>query len=171
MVRCITGAKFTMQATLLRQTPDWEPDAPDPNFVGEWVDSQDPLTGEIVRVWEPNVIVVDDPDTPRDEASGIDIPCVARGYSTSNRFTSNRVFGDDYKNIDVIRMWVPAWLQVTKSDRITNIRDNTGHVLWVNDYGPVPQAVTFNVSGVVPQLGPFNRHTETFLILERVEAV
>lgn len=170
MVRCITGAKFTMQATLLRQTPDWEPSTTDPNFDGEWIDSQDPLSGEIVRVWIPVEEIPDDPDTPEYDPSTQHIPCVARGYSTSNRFTSNRVFGDDYKNIDVIRMWVPSWVHVTKNDRITNVRDKEGHVLWVEEFmQDTPQAVTFNISGVVPQLGPFNNHTETFLILERVE--
>jgi len=169
MVRCLTGAKFTMQATLLRKTPDYE-GIEDPNFNGEWVDSQDPLTGEIVRVWEPAEEIPDDPDTPEYDPSMQTIPCVARGYSTSNRFTSTQVFSDTYKNVDVVRMWVPVWTNVTKSDRITNIRDTSGHVLWVEDFFQgSPQAAVFNVVGVTPQLGPFNKHTETFLILERSE--
>lgn len=168
MAKCITGAKFTMRATLLRQSPDYQGET-DPNFEGEWVDSQDPLTGEIVRVWQPHILIPDDPDTVEYDPTVQSMPCVARGYSTSNRYTSNRVFGDDYKNIDTVRMWVPGNLAITKNDRITNIRDTKGRILWIEDFGSPPKAVTFNVSGIVPQLGPFNRYIETFLILERVE--
>jgi hypothetical protein len=158
-----------MQATLLRQTTDYVGPT-DPNFTGAWVDDQDPLTGEIVRVWAPAEELPDDPDTPEYDPSSATIDCVARGFSNNNRFTSKQIFGDDYKNIDVVRMWVPNYVNVTKSDRITNIRDNTGHVLWIEDFlEGAPQAAMFNVVGVTPQLGPFNNHMETFLILERAE--
>lgn len=169
MVQCLSSAKMTMAATLLRQTPDWSGPT-DPNFEGEWVDSQDPLTGEIVRVWEPAENIPDDPNTPAYDPSMQTIPCVARGYSASVRYTSNRIFSDDYKNIEVIRLWVPTWVQATKNDRITNVRDANGIVAWVDEFiEDTPQATTFNVVGVTPQFGPFNVHTETILILERAE--
>lgn len=168
MGRCITGAKFTMLATLLRQNTDYVGET-DPAFEGEWSDSQDPLTGEVVRVWVP-AETADDPQTPVNEGVPATINCVARGYSTSNRFTSTQVFGDVYKNIDVVRMWVPASTLVLKGDRVTNIRTSDGTVLWRDDsYGTTDRATQFNVIGVTPQLGPFNKHTETFLMLERAE--
>jgi len=169
MARCITGAKFTMRATLLRKSDNYNGEgATDSNFIGGWTESQDPLTGEIVRVWAPVVELPDNPNTPEFDPSTSTINCVARGYSTSNRFTSTQVFGDVYKNIDVVRMWTPTSVFINKGDRVTNIRTPEGTILWVDDYSP-PQATQFNVIGATPQIGPFNKHTENFIMLERAE--
>ena len=77
---CLTGARFTMKATLLHQNDNYNPYPINPESYGEWTDSQDPLTGEVVRVWVP---YEDQPDTPAtpdvNEQTFLEIPCIARG--------------------------------------------------------------------------------------------
>jgi hypothetical protein len=158
---CLTGAKYTMTATLLHVVNDY---APVDSTEGSWVESQDPLTGQIVNKWQPGSHE-DDVLTPDvDETTVGDFKCVARGTSTSDRYGSTEKFGKDYQNIDIVRMWVPTSTRIKKSDRITNIR-NGNTTLWIDDDG---QPITFNVNGVIPQFGPFNAHVEDFLLLERV---
>lgn len=161
---CITGAKFTMRATLLHVNNDYTETVPDPT-VGTWIERQDPITGEIVNQWQPG-LHQDIVGTVEDETVIGDFDCVARGMSTADRFSSTERFGENYKNIDMVKLWVPASLRIKKSDRVTNIRDKAGNLLWIDDDG---SAVVFNVNGVTPQLGPFNVHTETFALLERAE--
>lgn len=163
-MRCITSAKFTMTATLLHVDNAYSEPVTDPDL-GGWVDAQDPLTGEIVHKWVPGQHA-DIVSTPVDETVVGDFECIARGMSTNNRYGSNENFGNEYTNIDMVRLWVPAHVRIKKSDRVYNIRKD-GTTLWIDDDG---QPVTFNVNGVTPQFnGPFNMHTETFVLLERVE--
>ncbi len=169
MTTCLNGAKFTMTATLLKQNENYS-EVVNPGLNnGEWVDSQNPLTGQIERSWVP---IEDDPaTTTKNETSYQTIKCVARGYSSTNRFTSNQSFGDQYKSIDVVRMWIPANVYVDKGDRITGIKDSSGQLVW-SEYpyeGSDLKSVTFNVMGATPQFGPFNVKLETLLILERAE--
>lgn len=173
-MRCLTGARFTMSATVLRQTDD-ALDTVDPDVLGTYEEIQDPLTGEIMRVWVETEITPDDPSTPDvDERRVLTIPCMARGIVDGGirvAGTTER-FGDTYENIDYVKMWVPASVQLTKRDRITNIREaRTGKIIWIDEeFGENAKATMFNVNGVTPLLnGPFNKHTESFILLERAE--
>lgn len=179
---CLTGARFNMQATLLHQNDDYVPvpggDVIDPNEFGEWKESQDPLTGEIIRIWVPfEIITPDDPNTPENDKVDIGtIPCVARGIVDGGirvAGTTER-FGDTYENIDYVKMWVPAHVRISKRDRVTNIKDATGHVRWLDeefsdprDPADIPRATLFNVNGVTPLFNAFNVMTEQFILLER----
>lgn len=175
-ISCLTGARFTMSATLLHQNDNYTPGYPDINDYGNWVNSQDPLTGEIVRVWEP---FPDEPSTPDVDESVVfgTIPCLARGIVDGGirvAGTTER-FGDTYENIDFVKLWVPSWVRISKRDRITNIKDKSGHVRWLdeefdnpNDDLP-PVATVFNVDGVTPLFNAFNDITEQFVLLERAE--
>lgn len=159
---CINAAKYTMTATLLHVDNDYvDPDTP--TDVGQWVESQDPITGEIVSVWQPGGVAPTSPDV---QTTVGDFNCVARGMSTSNRYGSTENFGKDYENVDLVRLWIPPTINIKKSDRVYNIR-SAGTTLWSDDDG---KPLTFNVNGITPQFGPFNVHTETFVLLERVEA-
>lgn len=168
---CLTGARFTMSATLLhREYYDGTPI--DEGRYGEWIKSQDPLTGQIVREWQPNL---DNPQTPEDENTmniGV-IPCMARGIVDGGirvAGTTER-FGELYENIDYVRLWVPASVTITKSDRVTNIKDSTGHTRWLDEEYPDsgPKATVFNVNGVTPLFNAFNKMTEQYVLLERAE--
>lgn len=174
---CLTGARFNMQATLLHQNDDYVP-TPGGGGIelddyGTWENSQDPLTGEIVRVWKP---FPDNPVTPVNEAVTFgEIACVARGIVDGGirvAGTTER-FGDTYENIDFVKLWVPGGVQISKRDRVTNIRDPRGNIIWRDEEfadpatGVPARATVFNVNGVTPLFNAFNRHTESFVLLER----
>ena len=167
---CLTGARFSMMATLLHQGDDNGP-TPDPDGYGNWVMQQDPLTGEIVRVWVP---IADDTNTPQNETVTIgEIACEARGIVDGGirvAGTTER-FGDTYENIDFVKLWVPKGIVVTKRDRITNIRDRDGHIAWLDEESIANPAksTVFNVNGVTPLFNAFNQLTEWFILLERAE--
>lgn len=180
---CLTGARFTMSAMLLHQNDPYSPDIPeggiDIDLYGEWKNSQDPLTGEIVRLWTPYDEPVDIPETPEDE-SAISIgtvPCVARGIADGGIRVagSTERFGDTYENIDWVKMWLPPHVRVSKRDRVTNIRDAQGHVRWVDEElidprtTDMPRATVFNVNGVIPLFNAFNIMTEQFILLEKAD--
>lgn len=170
---CLTGARFTMNATLLHQN---DPNNVDPIIIddyGTWVQQQDPLTGEIVRVWVPNDPTPIDPNDPNPNVLIGDVPCLARGIVDGGirvAGTTER-FGDMYENIDFVKMWVPSYITVTKRDRITNIRDKNGHIRWLDEesIADPSKATVFNVNGVTPLFNAFNELTEWFVLLERAE--
>lgn len=170
MIHCLTAARFTMKATILHRgivAPD-----PNPDEYGEWVDSQDPLTGEIVKVWVPTS-PTDNPQTSVDETQVYEIDCLARGIVDGGirvAGTTER-FGADYENIDFVKMWVPSSVLISKRDRVTNIKDNTGRIRWVDEESSVnsSRATVFNVNGVTPLFDAFNRCVEYFVLLERAE--
>jgi hypothetical protein len=72
-------------------------------------------------------------------------------------------------------MWVPAGVKISKRDRVTNIRDPRGRIIWKDeefsdptDPESIARASVFNVNGVTPLFNAFNRHTESFVLLENV---
>lgn len=169
---CLTGARFSMKATVLQQGSTNAP-PPDPDVYGDWVLQQDPLTGEFVRVWVPRPDP--DPNTlPNENVTIGDIDCLARGIVDGGirvAGTTER-FGDTYENIDFVKLWVPAGGYVpTKRDRITNIREENGHIAWVDEESVADPAksTVFNVNGVTPLFNAFNQVVEYFLLLERAE--
>jgi len=168
----LTGTRFSMTASLLRQT-DPTGDPINPNE-GTWETNQDPITGEIIRVWVPVSDGPDNPDTPDYDPTYATIPCVARGIVDGGirvAGTTER-FSDTYENIDFVKMWVPTNILVTKRDRITNITNGAGQVVWRDEEFEKPnesKATVFNVNGVTPLFDAFNRHVETFILLERAE--
>lgn len=172
----LTGTRFSMKATLLHQNDDYSPPL-NPDEYGDWVNSQDPLTGEIVRVWKPYEITPDDPGTPVNEVKFKTFKCLARGIVDGGirvAGTTER-FGDTYENIDFVKMWIPPTTTITKRDRITNIMTPDGRIRWVDeefddpeDMTP-PKATVFNVNGITPLFDAYNRCTEQFVLLERAE--
>lgn len=168
---------MTMNATVLHQNQDYRPVEGDIDLeeYGEWVRSQDPLTHEIVRVWKPTVNT-GYPSLPASPVTIYDtIPCIARGIVDGGirvAGTTER-FGDTYENIDFVKMWVPANIIISKRDRVTNIRDPRGNVIWLDEefsdpaIDETPRATVFDVNGVTPLFNAFNRHTESFVLLQR----
>lgn len=171
-LKCLTAGRMTMTAALLHRNNQYAP-VPDVNHYGDWVDAQDPLTGQIIKVWEP---FPDLPSTPDVDESITyrNVPCVARGIVDGGirvAGTTER-FSDTYQNIDFVKMWVPAGIKVSKRDRVTNIRDPKGNIVWrdeeYSDPNDVARASVFNVNGVTPLFDAFNRHIESFVLLENV---
>lgn len=167
-MRCITGARFTMSAELLRTVTQADLDSDSDPTGGNWVQIQDPITGAILNQWVPGA---DDPETPEYEATPVTVDCVARGIVSGGIRASGTAenFGDTYENIDLVRLWTPARVQITKRDRVTNIREKRGgRVVWLDEESGDSPTV-FNVNGVTPLFDAFNRHIENFVLLERAE--
>lgn len=172
-LRCLTGARFNMNAEILRWTGTQEGGVVEPG--GEWVGHQDPITGEILNKWVP-IYPDDDPLTPNIiEGDPTTIDCMARGIVDGGirvAGTTER-FGDTYENIDYVKLWVPAHVALSKRDQITNIRERRGgKVIWKNEEAEGSPPTVFNVNGVTPLFnGPFNRHVESFVLLERADSL
>lgn len=155
-----------MKATLLHWQGVTSPTPED--TPGTWSTYQDPITGEIRNVWVP---APDDPNAP--DVIESEFPCMARAIILTGMRAqgSGQQFGATYENIEIVHMWVPADVAIHKDDRITNIKDKNGHILW-NDYNAqrvLVKPTIFNVNGVSPIVDPFNRHVETFVVLERAQ--
>jgi hypothetical protein len=166
-VRCLTGAKFTMNAEILH----WQGLTTGTEFdstSGSWSSYQDPISGEIRNVWEPSI----DTSNPSDPEP-FTIACLARGIvNTGLRSQGSRTtYGANYFDEEIIHMWVPSSVKITKRDRVTNIRDKkNGTILWTDtDYQDGTRPTIFNVTGVTPILDPFNRVTEYFVMLEKAD--
>lgn len=164
---CITSARFNMKADILRPV-DSITDL-DNLENGEWISSQDVITGDIVRVWRP----LDNPNTIGADPTFGTINCIARGIVDGGirvAGTTER-FEKEYLNIDFVKMWVSSRTLITKRDRITNIRSKAGVIIWRDEEfeGGTPRATVFNVNGVTPLFDAFNKHVENFVLLERAE--
>ena len=173
-MRCLTSARFNMFADVLKQGQNAPP--PDNPEYGQWVEQQDPLTHEIIRVWQPFEVTPDNPATPEDETSFLTVPCIARGIVDGGirvAGTTER-WGELYENVDYVRMVFPPNFVITKRDRITNIRNRKGQILW-KDEETDPTATSgwrstiFEVMGVTPVPDPWGNHIENVAMLSRAE--
>lgn len=170
MVICLTSARFNMKADVLRQGAEVSDDpATDEIEEGRWVSAQDPDSGEIIRVWQKNP--EKDP-TPDPDAKALEsFKCIARGIVDGGirvAGTTER-FGEMYSNIDYIKITFPAHVKISKRDRITNVRDAAGNIIWREEEVKGSPPTVFNVNGVTPILDPFGRHIESFALCERAE--
>lgn len=166
MAICLTGARFTMKADVLRWEGITTGDADD-TTEGAWDTYQDPITGEIMNTWVPGTAGTT--DSPPEDIRTIN--CLARGIVDGGirvAGTTER-FGDTYENIDYVKLWTPPKTKLSKRDRITNIRNKkNGQVLWLDEEGLDPAKPTvFNVQSVTPLFDAFNAHVENYILLER----
>lgn len=172
MVVCLTAARFTMNAEVLTQVGD-NPvnfDEDPENDTGTWESYQDPITGAILNRW----VTTDESKVPL-PAGSLEpvrtIDCLARGITgtaIARTAGSSERFGDLYENLEIVRMWVPASVHLSKRDRVTNIRSKKGGaVVWLDEeYGDRP--TVFNVDGIVPEFDPLNNHTQNLVMLSKV---
>ena len=164
MFACLVSAKFSMTATVLSQGPT----APTtPVTEGQWVNKQDPDTGEIIRVWEEIDVDTEEPGT-----QALRIVCMVRGVidggirvaGTTERYTPKGV----YDNVDYAKMNFPADVVLTKRDRITDVRNSQGVTVWKEEEFD-NRGTVFEVLGVTPILDPFGTHVENLALLKRAE--
>ena len=83
---------------------------------------------------------------------------------TTERFTSHGVL----ESVDYVKMTFPRFIKISKRDRITNIRNRKGQVVWAEEEHDGSPTV-FNVMGVTPVLDPFGNWIENFALLARSE--
>lgn len=175
----MTSAKYDQTATLLRQ--GYASNVPAPVDTPEVIEAKDghfrirkhPITGEPIREWI-EIPLEDDPTTDIDESQLVfTFQCQARpiitgglnSQGTTERWTSK----GDYENVDYVEIQIPKSVIVTKRDRITNICDSRGNVIWREEEGGSFKPTVFDVRGVAPSLDPFGSVVEYFALLERSE--
>lgn len=189
---CLTSSTFVMTALVLKQGEytidhDDDPSTPeirDPNSGssnGRYEYEQDPISGSMERVWIPEPVAsstfdFSDPEINLDPAegamSGRRIKCSARGIleggirvtATTERFSTRGTLAvEDYINFDF-----PANEIITRRDRITDIRDSKGRLIWTEEETTGLPTV-FEVTGVTPVIDPFGMPTKNFSLLERAD--
>lgn len=163
---CLSSARFSMRATLLNPKYGFEDRAnPDYSFNEG---GQDPYTGEIQRDW---IKQKDKPGTPDVNEASAQFPCLARGVQSNGiRAVGNtESFGEVYDNTEYVQMWFPAYVNLKKDDRVTEILDARGSYVYMNEeYRDEPVQTIFNVDGVQPIFDYANRHVENFALLSKV---
>jgi hypothetical protein len=168
---CLTSARYTMLADVLRQGAGNDEQV-NVSEQGHYEMDQDPVTLEIIRKWVP---VTDDEDPTAPKVWSI--PCQVNGIIDGGirvAGTTER-FDKDYQNIDYVRMLFGANETITKRDRITNIRNRrTGQIIWKDEEIGVDgsgeyRATVFNVNGVTPITNYRGRPIENFANLERAD--
>jgi len=169
-MRCLLGSRFSMEAELLHYTGviDGEPNPVSP---GEYAGDiyQDPITGEILNDWTAQTDDQGTVETGDDTVILTTFECIARGIVDGGirvAGTTER-FGDLYENVDFVKMWVPTHVKITKRDRVTNIRQVKGGTVVWRDEESNDAPTIFNVNGVTPLFDAFNRHVESFVLLEK----
>lgn len=105
-------------------------------------DRQDPNTGAIKREW----MYVKT------------LPCHAKGVisnSTTARNGDKQIFNNRYVNDQVIQ--VRTTERLTLREKITNVSDNEGNVIWLELNSPTDTPTVFEVIGTTPITDPFGQ--------------
>lgn len=167
-MRCITSARFNMTATVLTQgTLVVDDTSEDGTVIGHWENKQDPETGEIIRVW-----VVEDADPVAPGVQAKTVKCIVRGIldggirvaGTTERYTPQGLI----ESVDYVKMQFPASVVITKRDRVTNVTNRKGIIVWREEEANNAPTI-FDVQGVTPVLDPFGNLIEWSALLQRSE--
>lgn len=158
---CLLGARFNMRATILRQVG-----ADVDGSQGHWETITDPISGAIERVW-----IVDSDNNPGNGVQKIVVNCMARGITNGGirvAGTTQR-YSNLYENIDWVVMTIPKSVIITKRDRVTEISNSTGEIIWTEEELEGNPATIFLAMGSTPVIDPFGNHIENTCLLQRAE--
>lgn len=156
---CLLSARFNMRATVLRQAGT----NPQENPGGHWETQQDPETGDIIRVW----VADEDADEPGNQT--LVINCIIRGVTNGGirvAGTTQR-YSEVYENIDWATLAFPRKYTLSKRDRITNVTNAKGDLIWKEEEIEGAPATVFIVMGVTPVVDPFGNHIENTALIQR----
>lgn len=157
-----------MTSTVLTQDDQGQYDDNNLGEVGHWENRQDPETGEIIRVW-----VVEDADPVAPGVQAKTVKCIVRGIldggirvaGTTERYTPQGLI----ESVDYVKMQFPASVTITKRDRVTNIANRKGIIIWREEESDNAPTI-FDVQGVTPVVDPFGNLIEWSALLQRSEA-
>ena len=105
-------------------------------------EAQDPDTGAIVREWSYYKTV----------------SCHAKGVisnSATTRSSDKQIFSNKYTNDQIIQVRTSE--KLTAREKVTNIMDNNGNVIWQEINFPTETPTVFEVMGTTPITDPFGR--------------
>lgn len=103
-------------------------------------EQQDPDTGAMKREWQYQRTV----------------DCYAKGIisnSSTSRSSDKQIFNNKYTNEQIIQVRTSE--RITMRDKVTNIRDASGNVIWTELNYPSETPTVFEVLGVTPITDPF----------------
>lgn len=164
-VQCISSTALTMFADVLRNGDENDVAVP-LSEQGTHKIIQDPWTGEINRAWVPVVTDNDEVFSIKCSVQGI-LDGGIRVAGTTERFDKI------YDNVDFAHMIFPSSYILTKRDRITNVRNRKGTIIWVeeelNAEGGLYPATVFDVLGVTPITDMFGNHVQNRALLARAD--
>lgn len=103
---------------------------------------QDPDTGAIKREWNYHRTV----------------DCHAKGVisnSATTRSSDKQIFSNKYINDQIIQVRTSE--RLTVREKVTNIRDNEGNVIWHEINFPTETPTVFEVMGTTPVTDPFGK--------------
>ena len=94
-----------------------------------------------------------------------DVPCIARGISGGGIRVvgSTERWGDRYEDVEYVK--IQSGYNLSKRDRVGNIRGSGGLLAWENDSVPI----TFDVVGSTPVMGPFGELMEYDALVTKAE--
>lgn len=163
---------FNMSALVLIQggPSDNNPATGSENGRYEYV--QDPISGARTKVWVPEVAPDTSQAVPEGYMAGRRIICSARGIleggirvtSTTERYSTR----GSVETVDYINLEFPAGEVLTRRDRITDIRDSNGNLVWIEEES-TNRPTVFEVTGVTPVTDPFGQHLKNFTLLARAD--
>lgn len=163
MVVCLTSIRFNMKADILRQSVETEVSP------GQWILTSDPDSNEIIREWQSGTT---DQGTLSDITDDLEsFSCIARsvvGSGARIAGTTER-FGELYEGVDYVLITFSSGVKISRRDRITNIRDAAGSIIWREEERVDDAPTVFNVNGVNPIISPFGKHIESMALLQRIE--
>lgn len=158
---CLLSSRFNMRATVLRQVGT----NPQENAGGHWETQQDPETGDIIRVW------IADEDADQAGNQPLVINCIVRGVTNGGirvAGTTQR-YSEVYENIDWATLVFPRNVILSKRDRITNVSNGSGSIIWKEEEIEGAPATVFMVMGVTPVVDPFGNHIENTALIQRAQ--
>lgn len=160
MFGCLVDSKFNMTAKVL------SPQSSLPDASGHYVSMQDEDTGEIKQVW-----VADQNASEAGEQTRL-IRCMVRPM-IPKLSVSGEVFTKDglHEVSETLHMNFPSNEVLSDSDKITEIRNQDGVLLWAEEISNGNPAnfkgTVFDVVGTVPIMDPFGMHVESLAYLKR----
>ena len=101
---------------------------------------QDPDTGAIKREWNYHRT----------------LDCHAKGVisnSATTRSSDKQVFSNKYMNDQIIQVRTSE--KLTMREKVTNVRDAAGNVIWAESNFPTETPTVFEVIGTTPVTDPF----------------
>jgi hypothetical protein len=105
-------------------------------------ETQDSDTGAIIREWSYYKTVA----------------CHAKGVisnSATTRSSDKQIFSNKYLNDQIIQVRTSE--RLTPREKVTNIRDNSGNVIWHEINFPTETPTVFEVMGTTPVTDPFGK--------------
>jgi len=153
---CLTSAKYSMLADIIKPQ-----DSPDVSG-GHWTYEQNPDSGAIVRTW-----VMDDQSTDDIEGKEIkSVKCLAKS-ALGPSLRNIEQFGDQYTNNDWITISVSFRTNVTLRDKITNIRNLKGVIIWTEEESDGNPPTVFDVYQITPLIDGFGNAIEKVILAKR----